>query len=103
SLISVVFPAPFGPTSAAVVPSPTRNDASSISARPSGSAWLICATSTCPTSVPSPYRRAASPAPAHFPPHLTHSRHRRHRINPIAKDGEGAEWCSLAGRRWQPH
>ena len=38
SRISVVFPDPFGPTSAAMVPSPTRNDASSISTLPSGSA-----------------------------------------------------------------
>ena len=52
SLISVVLPAPFGPTSAATVPSPTRNEASSSSTRPSGSACCTCATSTCPTSVP---------------------------------------------------
>ena len=38
SRISVVFPEPFGPTSAATVPSPTRNEASSSSTRPSGSA-----------------------------------------------------------------
>ena len=38
SLIKVVFPEPFGPTSAATVPSPTRNEASSSSTRPSGSA-----------------------------------------------------------------
>ena len=46
SRISVVLPAPFGPTSAATEPSPTRNEASSSSTRPSGSAWLRCATST---------------------------------------------------------
>ena len=38
SRISVVFPDPFGPTSAATAPSPTRNEASSSSTRPSGSA-----------------------------------------------------------------
>ena len=37
SRIRVVLPAPFGPTSAATVPSPTRNEASSSSTRPSGS------------------------------------------------------------------
>ena len=45
SRISVVFPAPLGPTSAAIVPSPTRNDTSSRSTRPSGSVWVTCATS----------------------------------------------------------
>ena len=45
---SVVLPAPFGPTSAAVTPSPTRKLTSSRSDRPSGSTWLTCATSTCP-------------------------------------------------------
>jgi len=46
SRTSVVLPAPFGPTSAAVVPSPTRKQASASSSRPSGSAWLSRATST---------------------------------------------------------
>ena len=45
SRISVVFPAPLGPTSAATMPSPTRNDTSSSSTRPSGRAWLTCDTS----------------------------------------------------------
>ncbi len=45
---SVVFPAPFGPTRAAVTPSPTRKLTSSSSVRPSGRTWLTCATSTCP-------------------------------------------------------
>src|ERR1700733_11481143 len=45
----VVLPAPFGPTIAAVVPSVTLKDASSSSCLPSGSTWLTCATSTCPT------------------------------------------------------
>ena len=45
SRISVVFPAPLGPTSAAIMPSPTRNDTSSSRTRPSGRAWLTCATS----------------------------------------------------------
>ena len=53
SRISVVLPAPFGPTSAATVPSPTRKEASSSSTRPSGSACCTCATSTCPTLIPS--------------------------------------------------
>src|SRR5215467_8140792 len=48
---SVVLPAPLGPTSAAVVPSPTRNETSSSSTLPSGRAWLRCATSTYPTPV----------------------------------------------------
>ena len=34
---SVVLPAPFAPTSATFAPSPTRNDTSSSSTRPSGS------------------------------------------------------------------
>jgi hypothetical protein len=34
---SVVLPAPFGPTSATLAPSPTRNDTSANSSRPSGS------------------------------------------------------------------
>ena len=46
SRISVVLPAPFGPISAAVTPSPTRKETSSSSTRPSGRAWLRCATST---------------------------------------------------------
>ena len=45
---SVVLPAPFGPTRAAVIPSPMRKLTSSSSVRPSGSTWLTCATSTCP-------------------------------------------------------
>ena len=44
----VVLPALFGPTRAAVTPSPIRKLASSSSVRPSGSTWLTCATSTCP-------------------------------------------------------
>ena len=34
---SVVFPAPLAPTSATLAPSPTRNETSSSSTRPSGS------------------------------------------------------------------
>src|SRR5262249_22203970 len=45
----VVLPAPFGPTIAAVAPSGILKDASSSSCLPSGSTWLTCATSTCPT------------------------------------------------------
>jgi hypothetical protein len=53
---SVVLPAPFGPTRAAVFPSPTRKLTSSSSVRPSGSTWLTCATSTCPQlATPGPY------------------------------------------------
>ncbi len=40
SRISVVFPAPFGPTSAALTPSPIRNDTSLSSGRPSGSTYV---------------------------------------------------------------
>src|SRR5260221_13540110 len=49
---SVVLPAPFGPISATVLPSPARNETSSSSTRPSGSAWDKCATSTWPTGLP---------------------------------------------------
>ena len=35
-LSSVVLPEPLGPTSATIAPSPTRNDTSSSSTRPSG-------------------------------------------------------------------
>ena len=50
--IRVVLPAPFGPTSAATRPSPTRNETSSSSTRPSGSVWVRCAASTWPISAP---------------------------------------------------
>ena len=52
SRISVVLPAPFGPISATVLPSPARKETSSSSTRPSGSAWDRCATSTWPTGLP---------------------------------------------------
>ena len=50
---NVVFPAPFGPTSAAVIPSPIRKLTSSSNSRPSGSTWLTCAISTCPEELTS--------------------------------------------------
>ena len=43
---SVVLPAPLGPTSATLAPSPTRNDTSAKSCRPSGSMCATPATST---------------------------------------------------------
>ena len=43
---SVVFPAPLAPTSATLAPSPTRNETSSSSTRPSGSSNLTPLTST---------------------------------------------------------
>ncbi len=43
---SVVLPAPFSPTSAARTPSPTRNDTSSSSTRPSGRVCRTPETST---------------------------------------------------------
>ena len=46
---SVVLPAPFGPTSATLAPSPTRNDTSAKSSRPSGSVYPTPATSMYPT------------------------------------------------------
>ena len=48
-LSSVVLPAPFAPTSATLAPSPTRNDTSSSSTRPSGSSYRTPWMSTCPT------------------------------------------------------
>ena len=42
---SVVLPAPLGPTSATLAPSPTRNDTSAKSSRPSGSVYPTPATS----------------------------------------------------------
>src|SRR4051812_23799524 len=47
---SVVLPAPLAPTRATFAPSPTRNDTSSSSTRPSGRSKRTPATSTCPTS-----------------------------------------------------
>jgi len=44
-LSSVVLPAPFCPMSAVVDPSPTRNETSSSSGRPSGSAYETAAMS----------------------------------------------------------
>ena len=46
---SVVLPAPFGPTRATLAPSPTRNDTSAKSSRPSGRMCPTAATSTYPT------------------------------------------------------
>jgi hypothetical protein len=43
---NVVLPAPFGPTRAIFAPSPTRNDTSANSSRPSGSTKPTPATST---------------------------------------------------------
>src|SRR4051794_19734527 len=59
---SVVLPAPLAPTSATLAPSPTRNDTSSSSTRPSGSSYRTPATSTWPTRVESP-RPAEAPHP----------------------------------------
>ena len=58
----MVLPAPFGPTRAAVTPSPTRKLTSSSSIRPSGRTWLTCATSTCPQELtPGRWPQAAVP------------------------------------------
>src|SRR4051794_34354444 len=57
---SVVLPAPLAPTKAAFAPSPTRNDTSSSSRRPSGSWNVRCWMSTCPTASVSPPRSTTS-------------------------------------------
>ncbi len=47
---NVVLPAPLAPTRATTAPSPTRNDTSSSSTRPSGSVQPTALTSRCPTA-----------------------------------------------------
>ncbi|CAB5008806.1 unannotated protein [freshwater metagenome] len=47
-LTSVVLPEPFGPISATLAPSPTRNETSFRSTRPSESEYSIPITSICP-------------------------------------------------------
>ena len=50
--VSVVLPAPFGPTMAACAPSATRNETSSSNTRPSGKIMVTPPTSMCPTTQP---------------------------------------------------
>src|SRR5262245_19483195 len=67
---NVVLPAPFGPTSATLAPSPTRKLTSANSCRPSASVCATPAMSTYPTGASSPQPRHDStcfPAGPQYP------------------------------------